>query len=118
MGQDLRLADSAIDGRAHVVEVAGEVDLYSAPDLHDTATRVIEDGATHVVVDLTRVSFIDSSGLGVLVGILKRLRRESGTLSLVITDYDLERTLELSGLDRTFAIYRSRGEALAQSTNA
>jgi anti-sigma B factor antagonist len=106
------IADYALDGRTHVIEVNGQVDIHAAPALQQRTSRVIDEGKTRVVVDLSRVSFMDSTGLGVLVGALKRLRAGQGILALVVTDYDVERLLELTGLDRTFTIYRSRDEAL------
>lgn len=112
MHEEFQIADYALDGRTHVIEVGGSVDLYTAPALKERTAQVVDAGATRVIVDLSRVGFLDSSGLGVLVGALKRLRKGSGKLALIITDYDVERSLELSGLDRTFNIYRSRDEAV------
>lgn len=106
------IADYALDGRTHVIEVAGQVDVHAAPALQERTARVIDQGKTRVIVDLSRVTFMDSTGLGVLVGALKRLRAARGVLALVVTDYDVERLLELTGLDRTFTIYRSRDEAV------
>jgi anti-sigma B factor antagonist len=73
---------------------------------------VISHGPTRVIVDLSGVGFMDSTGLSVLVSALKRLRSAGGALSLVVTDYDIERLLEITGLDGIVAIYRSRDEAL------
>ena len=108
----LQVADYALDGRTHFVDVEGQVDLYSAPALKERALHVVAEGREHVIVDLSRVSFIDSTGLGILVMTLKSLRRRGGALSLVVTDYDLERLFEKTGLDGTFAIFRSRDDAL------
>jgi anti-sigma B factor antagonist len=58
------------------------------------------------------VTFIDSTGLGVLMGALKRLRAARAKLLLVVTDYDVERVFEVAGLDGAFRIYRSREAAL------
>jgi anti-sigma B factor antagonist len=112
MLMDGGIADYALDGRMHVIELTGQVDIQAAPALQERTSRVIEQGKTHVIVDLSRVTFMDSTGLGVLVGALKRLRAGRGVLALVVTDYDVERLLELTGLDRTFRIYRSRDEAV------
>jgi anti-sigma B factor antagonist len=112
MLDELRIADYALDGHAHVVEVEGQVDLYSAPELKEHTSRVIEQGKTCVIIDLSRVTFMDSTGLGVLVGALKRLRAARAELLLVVTDYDIERLFELTGLDGTFTIYRSRDDAI------
>jgi anti-sigma B factor antagonist len=112
MLDDLRISDYALDGRTHVIEVEGQVDLYSAPELKEKTSQVIDGGRPRVIVDLSRVTFLDSTGLGILVGALKRIRAARGSLTLVVTDYDIERLFELTGLDGTFTIYRSRDEAL------
>jgi anti-sigma B factor antagonist len=116
MLMDGGIADYALDGRTHLIEVSGQVDINAAPALQERTTRVIDEGKTRVIVDLSRVGFMDSTGLGVLVGALKRLRAGQGVLALVVTDYDVERLLELTGLDRTFTIYRSRDEAVESLT--
>jgi anti-sigma B factor antagonist len=112
MPLDLRIADYALDGRTHLIEVEGQIDLYSAPEFKERTTRVIETGAKCVIIDLAGVSFLDSTGLGVLVSALKRIRAARAELLLVVTDYDIERLFELSGLDGTFRIFRSRDDAL------
>jgi anti-sigma B factor antagonist len=109
---ELQIADYALDGRTYVVEVAGQIDLYAAPEFKERVSRVIDEGASRVIIDLARVTFMDSTGLGVLIGALKRIRAASADLLLVVTDYDIERLFELTGLDGTFRIYRSRDDAL------
>src|SRR5918912_3313340 len=61
-----------------VLEVGGEVDVYTAPRLRERLVELVDGGARDVVVDLSRVDFLDSTGLGVLVGALKRLRSAGG----------------------------------------
>lgn len=112
MLEDLRIADYGLDGRTHVVEVEGQIDLYSAPDFKEHTSRVIDEGKSCVIVDLTRVTFLDSTGLGILMSALNRLRAARATLLLVVTDYDIERLFEITGLDGMFRIYRSRDDAL------
>ena len=111
---DLHVTDYALDLRTQIIEVEGQIDLYSAPDFKEHTARVIELGSTRVIIDLSRVTFMDSTGLGVLVGALQRLRAASAQLLLVVTDYDIERLFELTGLDGSFRIFRSREEALEQ----
>ena len=112
MPEDLQIADYALDGRTRIIEVEGQVDLYSAPEFKERTARVIGAGAACVIIDLSRVTFMDSTGLGVLVGVLKRTRSARADLLLVVTDYDIERLFELTGLDEVFRIYRSRDDAL------
>ena len=118
MQTDLHIADFAVDARTRVIEVAGHIDLYSGPEFKEHTARVISEGAQCVIIDLSRVGFMDSTGLGVLVGALKRMRAARADLLLVVSDYDVERLFELTGLDGSFRIYRTRDEALADVDQA
>jgi anti-sigma B factor antagonist len=91
----------------------GEVDLHVAPELRDRLTRAIEDGAEFIVLDLSRVTFMDSMALGVLLGALKRLRPRGGELRLVVPGTDLRRIFEITLLDQVFTLNETRHEALA-----
>jgi anti-sigma B factor antagonist len=108
---DLRIDDYPLDAHSHVIEVAGQIDLYTAPEFRQRTHDAIGHGTTRVIVDLSGVSFMDSTGLSVVVSALKRLRGAGGALALVVTDYDIERLLEITGLDGMVTIYRSREEA-------
>lgn len=90
----------------------GEVDLHVAPELRERLAGAIEGGADHVVLDLSRVSFIDSMALGVLLGALKRLRPRGGDLRLVVPTSDLRRIFEITLLDEVFTLCATRHEAL------
>lgn len=96
-----------------VVALRGEVDIYSAPQFKETILQSIDAGATHIVVDLTEVSFIDSTALGVLVSGAKRVRPQNGSLDIVCQDENISRIFEITGLDRIFGIYPTREKALA-----
>jgi anti-sigma B factor antagonist len=72
---------------------------------------LIQNGSHQVVVDLRGVEFMDSTGLGVLVGALKRLREQEGDLALVCTEGPVLKILTLTGLDRVFPIHRDVAEA-------
>jgi anti-sigma B factor antagonist len=101
----------------YVISLAGEVDLYTAPEFKQQLLDVIGKGAKDVVVDFTNTTFIDSTTLGVLVGGVKRLRQNDGQLSLVCSDRNITKIFEINGLDRVFTIHATREEALgAQST--
>ena len=97
-----------------LIGLQGEVDLYTCPELKDELLRVIGDGATLVVVDLTETTFIDSTGLGVLLRGVERLAIEDGRLAVVCVDPNMVKVFEVTGLNRVFTIYSSREEALAQ----
>ena len=103
-----------LDGDGYLISLAGEVDLYTAPEFKAQLLDVIGKGAKHVVVDFTDTTFIDSTTLGVLVGGVKRLRTNDGELSLVCNDRNITKIFEITGLDRVFTIYPTRAEALDQ----
>src|SRR5256714_2923600 len=102
-----------IGGDAYVISLAGEVDLYTAPEFKQQLLDVIAQGARQVIVDFTDTTFIDSTTLGVLVGGVKRLRTNDGQLSLVCSDRNITKIFEITGLDRVFAIHPSREDAVA-----
>ena len=98
---------------AYVISLAGEVDLYTAPEFKQQLLDVISQGGKNVIVDFSNTTFIDSTTLGVLVGGVKRLRTNDGQLSLVCSDRNITKIFEITGLDRVFTIYGSREEALS-----
>ncbi|MEA2308526.1 MAG: anti-sigma factor antagonist [Thermoleophilaceae bacterium] len=110
---NFHIDDESIDAETHVIELGGEVDLYTAPEFKERLVQVIEDGKKNLVVDLSKATFIDSTTLGVLVGGVKRLRPSGGSLALVCTDQNISKIFEITGLDRVFPIHASREEALA-----
>src|ERR671939_441618 len=96
----------------YVISLAGEVDLYTAPEFKQQLLEVIAQGGKQVIVDFTNTTFIDSTTLGVLVGGVKRLRTNDGQLSLVCSDRNITKIFEITGLDRVFTIYQTREEAV------
>lgn len=107
-----------ISDDAYVISLAGEVDLYTAPEFKQQLLEIIGQGGKQVIVDFTNTTFIDSTTLGVLVGGVKRLRTNEGQLSLVCSDRNITKIFEITGLDRVFAIHATRGEAIAALDNA
>lgn len=96
-----------------VLSVQGEIDAYTSPQLRTKLRDLIDHGSTDVLVDLEGVGFMDSTGLGVLVGALKRLREHEGRMALVCTQPPLLRILRITGLDQVFPLYESLDRALA-----
>lgn len=99
---------------ARVVTAVGEVDVSTAPELRQ-CLRDQPDGAI-VVVDLSDVTFLDSTGLGVLVAALKRVRDgvDGGELHLVVNRPQVTKVLEVTGLSTVFSIFPTLAEALGQ----
>jgi anti-sigma B factor antagonist len=110
---NFQISDESVDAETHVIELGGEIDLYTAPEFKERMVQVIEEGKRQLVVDLSKATFIDSTTLGVLVGGVKRLRPAGGSLALVCTDQNISKIFEITGLDRVFPIHGSREEALA-----
>jgi anti-sigma B factor antagonist len=110
---NFQINDQEIDADTHVIELGGEVDLYTAPEFKERMVELIESGKKQIVVDLSQATFIDSTTLGVLVGGVKRLRPAGGSLALVCTDQNITKIFEITGLDRVFPIHDSRDEALS-----
>jgi anti-sigma B factor antagonist len=90
-----------------LVLLRGDLDLATAPDLRETLIEVIDEGA-RIVIDMVAVEFLDSAGLGILVGGLKRARSRGGDLELVCSNSEVLKPLELTGLDRVFTIHDRR----------
>ena len=107
---DLRLDVAQRDGWA-VLEVGGEVDVATAPRLREQLIKLVNDANHRIVVDLRDVDFIDSTGLGVLVGGLKKVRAHDGSLDLVCTQERLLKIFRITGLAKVFVIHDSVGLA-------
>ena len=89
-------------GDCAVLQVTGEIDVYTAPILRERIRDLAAEGAVHIIADLSRVDFLDSTGLGVLVGGLRRLREHDGSLTPVISTTRILRILEVTGLTTVF----------------
>src|SRR3989442_15394295 len=94
-------------GDVVVLHVAGEVDVFTAPQLREALVGAIEDGCRDVVVDLQGVDFLDSTGLGVLVAGLKRVRQYGGHLLLGCTREPILKILDITGLVQVLKVYDS-----------
>jgi anti-sigma B factor antagonist len=108
---ELKLATRDEDGRT-VVGIAGEIDVYTAPTLREHLSGLVADGKYHLVLDLEQVAFLDSTGLGVLVGGLKRVRAHEGSLQLVCTQERILKVFRITGLTKVFPIHGSVPDAL------
>jgi anti-sigma B factor antagonist len=93
------------------ITLRGEVDVYTAPKLKAKLIETIEDGCANIVVDLEGVSFIDSSGLGVLVSALRRARERDGAVRIVCTRENILKIFRITGLDKVFPVFDNIADA-------
>jgi anti-sigma B factor antagonist len=104
--------DVSEGGESTVLTVRGEVDVYTAPRLREKLVELVAQGRYRIVVDLEAVDFLDSTGLGVLVGGLKRVRSHDGDLVLVCTHQRILKVFEITGLTKVFTIHDSLDKAV------
>jgi anti-sigma B factor antagonist len=95
-----------------VVRLSGEVDVFSAPRLREKIIELVTEGRRLIVVDLDAVQFLDSTGLGVLVGGLKRVRSHDGDMNLVCNEPRVLRVFELTRLGGVFAVHHTVTDAV------
>jgi len=108
---DLTLATREAGDRT-VVTVGGEIDVYTAPKLRDKITELVNAGHHDLLVDMEKVEFLDSTGLGVLVGGLKKVRAQQGSMELVCSQDRLLKIFRITGLAKVFTIHDSEASAL------
>lgn len=111
-GMDLMLNEYSA-GDTTVIEVSGEIDVYTAPRLREKIIALVDAEKYQLIIDMEGVEFLDSTGLGVLVGGLKRVRQHDGGIDLVCTQGRILRIFRITGLSRVFDIYESVDEARA-----
>lgn len=99
--------------RWSVVSLRGEIDVYTAPRLRQALIDLIEAGSSDILVDMSRVDFLDSTGLGVLVGGLKRVKAKDGSLEIVATQDKILKIFEITGLSKVFPIHESVDDAVS-----
>ncbi|MBA2639363.1 MAG: STAS domain-containing protein [Nocardioidaceae bacterium] len=110
---DLSL-ETRTEGDWTVIAVGGEIDVYTAPKLREALVELVNSGHYQLVVDVEAVDFLDSTGLGVLVGGLKRVRANDGHLRVVCTQERLLKIFRITGLTKVLAIHDSVAAATAQ----
>ena len=109
---NLKLGHYATDG-IEVIDVQGEIDIYTAPRLRELLIDLVSQGSYQLIVNLDEVGFLDSTGLGVLVGGLRRVRAHNGSLDLVCTQQPILKIFRITGLTEVFGIYETVDQAIA-----
>ena len=111
----LRVELTVSDEGRHAILLAGELDLHTASQFREALGEAIDDGVRRLVVDLSEVTFIDSTALGVLMGGVARLRLVDGSLDVVCPNEKIRRIFEVTGLDQVLAISAGPEEMLSRS---
>lgn len=111
MDLTFEIAEQRVDG-VSVLTVTGEIDLATAPELRECLVAQEADRVPAIVVDLTGVSFIDSTALGVLVGAYRRQEDAGRTLKLVVTEPRILKVLEITDLTSVFPVFADVDEAV------
>jgi anti-sigma B factor antagonist len=109
MSSDFAIQDRPVDDTTHVVAVAGEIDLFTAPEFKQRVSAPIDAGRTRLI--LSAATFIDSSSLGVLIGAHRQLKRRGGTVVVVCDAEPIVKTFRITGLDGVFRLVPTMDEA-------
>lgn len=99
------------EGALGVIILGGEVDIYTAPRFKECMLELLDGGVERLLIDLSGVSFIDSTALGVLIGGLRRVHDADGRMALIVATSAVARVLTITGLDRVFEIHATRAAA-------
>ena len=110
--REFRLDTAGPAGDCAVLRIAGEIDLSTAPTLRERFRELAASGTVHLIADLGQVDFLDCTGLGALVGGLRRLREDDGSLALVITTPPILRIFQITGLTKAFSAWPSVTDAI------
>jgi anti-sigma B factor antagonist len=86
------------------VKISGEVDIYTSDKMKETLNRIVEEKNAEIQIDCKELSYIDSSGLGVLIGVLKKLKEEDKNLVVLNARSNIVKLLSITGLDKVFII--------------
>ena len=99
-------------GDCYVVDLTGEIDVYTSPKVKDAIGELIDRGVYNLVINLEKVRYIDSTGLGVLIGGLKRVREHGGSVNLVCTNPQIKKIFDITGLVKIFGIFEDEDAAM------
>ena len=109
---DIKVNVREAQGESYVVDLNGEIDVYTSPKVKDAIGDLIDKGHYNLVINLEKVRYIDSTGLGVLIGGLKRVREHGGTVNLVCTNPQIKKIFDITGLVKIFGIYDDEDAAM------
>lgn len=110
----MRIEIELIDDRTAVCRVSGELDAYTAPDLRDKLDEVLETGRPWIIADLKQLTYLDSTGLGILVGTAKKCRQAGGDLAVASDRRNLLRIFQISGTEQILNVVPDVEQAQAR----
>jgi anti-sigma B factor antagonist len=96
-----------------IIPLEGEIDLHESPNLRETLRPFIENKASRIYVDMTEVSYIDSSGLAVLIDCMQRIADYGGKFGIIAIRPAVRTVLEIARLDQVFRVYPDRASAIS-----
>ena len=111
---EFKLESHAAGDGIVILDLQGEVDAFTAPKVKQEMINQIERGIVRLAADLADVTYLDSTGLGVLIGGLKRTRDKSGELVLICPNVRIMRIFDITGLSRIFEMFKTEEEALSR----
>lgn len=106
-----------VDASTQLVELNGEIDVYTAPDLRRNLNEAVEAGPLKLIINLEGVRYIDSSGLSVLLEMHKRIRLKNGYMSVICTHSQILKLFNLTGLIKILKVFPTEADALAAATD-
>ena len=110
---NLKVTSAAVSAGVVALELDGEVDVYTAPLLRQEIVDQVEKGTRFLLVHLEKVEYLDSTGLGILIGGVKRLKEQNGAMKLIGPSPRISRIFDITGLNRIFDVYATQAEAMA-----
>jgi anti-sigma B factor antagonist len=117
MEMDLRIKTKTTEG-VPVILLSGEVDAYTCSMFREAMIDIIDQGNPNVVVNMADVEYIDSSGLGTLVGGLKRASEKKGKIAVVASSVQIRKVFEITGLEKVFPLFENESDAALSFTNS
>lgn len=112
--ENIRIASRVRDTEGiPVIDVSGEVDIYTTPQFKDAVNDALKQGHVHIIINLTEVSYMDSSGFGTLLSATKRLRPQNGGVYLIGCNEAVSRMLEITRLNTIFTVVETEEDAIS-----
>jgi len=109
---NLTLKKEPVSEGTQLVYLAGELDIYSAPDFKEEMLSLMNEGCRNLIINLDNLKYIDSRGLGTFIGISRNIKEKEGSLALVCANATIIRTFQRTGLMEIFRVFETNNEAL------